>query len=159
MIRTLEIASLFLCIACECHFWALLSQKSGDLLVGNVADLMILVDNLAVGVADAAITSRGHDIADFVGCAHVAVDTGPAVVAFAVAATTLWPILALRQRATHCSQSVSSVKGVMGGARGVARGLRQSSPPKPGGQSHLPLNSLQPEYWVQWWAGRRQLKL
>lgn len=41
----------------------------------------------------------------------------------------------------------------------IVRGWRQSSPPYPSGQSHLPLNSLQPAYWAQVWAGRRQLKL
>ena len=40
-----------------------------------------------------------------------------------------------------------------------ARGSIQSTPPKPAGQEHCPLNELQSAYWAQLKAGRRQLKL
>lgn len=48
----------------------------------------------------------------------------------------------------------------MGGTTGLCiRGSRQLSPPKPGGQLHLPLYSLQGANWPHEYIGRLQLKL
>ena len=53
---TLEVAgrhiiSLF---ACKCHLRLLLSEKHLDLGVGNIAHLVVFIDNLSSGVADSA---------------------------------------------------------------------------------------------------------
>jgi hypothetical protein len=59
------------------------SKQIGDFLVGDFADLVIVLDELAVLVADTAASRLHQSIAGLVRCADVAVDTGPAFIAFA----------------------------------------------------------------------------
>ena len=54
-----------------------------DLLVRDVADLVVLLDEGAVGVADATLLLGHHGVARVVRLAHVAVDALPAVLALA----------------------------------------------------------------------------
>jgi hypothetical protein len=60
---TLEIAGLRLGVTCECNFRTLCTQETGDLLVGDIADLVILVYHLTVLVADASLSRFHHRVA------------------------------------------------------------------------------------------------
>lgn len=81
--RTLKVAEGILSLATEGGLGNLSVEHGEDLLVGNVAHLVILVDDLAVLVADAAIARFHESIAGIVLGANVAVDAGPSVVAVA----------------------------------------------------------------------------
>ena len=70
----LEIALFRLCIAGEGGLRLLLLQLVENLLVGDVADLEVLLDQLAVLVADSAFAIRHHGVAGIVGLADIAVD-------------------------------------------------------------------------------------
>lgn len=76
---TLEVAFLRLGIAREGRLRFLLLQRVEDLSVGDVADLEVLLDQLAVLVADTALSIRHHGVAGIVGLADVAVDARPAL--------------------------------------------------------------------------------
>lgn len=54
-----------------------------DGFVADIADLIVLVDDQALLIANTTLTQRHHCIAGIVGSANVAIDTLPAVSAFA----------------------------------------------------------------------------
>jgi hypothetical protein len=71
---TLEIAFLRLGVAREGRLGFLVLECVEDLPVGDVADLEVLLDQLAVLVADSAFAIRHHGVAGIVGLADIAVD-------------------------------------------------------------------------------------
>lgn len=119
---------------------ALLAQQAANLLVGDVADLVVGLDDLAVLVADTAVAGGHERIASLVFGAYVAVDTGPAVVAFArlVLARGAVFVVALAERTADLGVVLAEF-GAQGRSGDYLRGSRQSSPPKPAGQLHLPV--------------------
>lgn len=75
---TLKVTLFGLGVARKSGLGLLLLQSIEDLSVGNVTDLEVFLDQLAVLVADSALTIRHHGVASIVGLADVAVDTRPA---------------------------------------------------------------------------------
>jgi hypothetical protein len=80
---TLELASRIFSFACESDFRLLVAQESGDLLVHDVANLIVLVHDLAVCITDASFVFGHEGVARFVRRTDVAVNAFPAVIAVA----------------------------------------------------------------------------
>lgn len=95
----LEVTGRILCFAGKCDFRTLLPQEAGNLLVGNVADLVVVLDDLAVLVAYSTLPWFHQGIACLVVGANIAVDAGPAFVALTVTAISHLAILATSKRA------------------------------------------------------------
>jgi hypothetical protein len=68
-------------IAGERDLRDLSAQQTPDVLVGDVADLVVLLDHLASLVAYSAVTSRHESVTRLVFGTDVAVDARPALVA------------------------------------------------------------------------------
>ena len=78
----MKIAGRILLLAGKCDLRLLPPKQIGDFLVGDSADLIVIFNELAVLVADTAASGFHQSIAGLVRCADIAVDTGPALVAF-----------------------------------------------------------------------------
>jgi hypothetical protein len=70
-----------LCRALECHLRLLIAQETCNLGIRDIAKLVVVVHNLSILIADAAIASFHERIASLVARADVAVDAGPSLVA------------------------------------------------------------------------------
>lgn len=103
MILTLKLAFLGLLLAGEGDFCFLVAQKLFDLLVGDAADLMVILDELPILVAHATAASFHERVASRVLRANVAVDTSPTFVAFAMVAGAHRSVFATGQGATYCT--------------------------------------------------------
>lgn len=98
----MEIAFTVGCVACEGHLWNLFTKQVPDLVVGHVAHLVVVLEDIAHLIANATIFRFHQSIAGFVLCAHIAVDAFPAFVTFAaVAITNRSVFVAAGQRATY----------------------------------------------------------
>jgi hypothetical protein len=84
----LEVARSILPFASESDLWALFPEEGGDLFVRDIADLVVVVDDLAVLVTDTAFAGSHQGVASFVFGANVAVNTGPSLIAVASAPGT-----------------------------------------------------------------------
>lgn len=91
---TLEIAKACLLFAGEGGLRDLSREHVQDLSVGHVAHLVVLLDGLAILVADTAFRGRHEGVASKVVGADIAVQAGPAVVALAFVTLSYWPISA-----------------------------------------------------------------
>lgn len=104
---TLEIAGGFIGLASEGHLWPLLAEQVRDLLICNIAYLVVVVDDLAICIADAAISSLHESVASLVFCTYVAVDSSPAIVAFALVAIAHRSVFTTSKRAAYWEPQVS----------------------------------------------------
>ena len=101
-VLTLEVALLGGAVAREGSLGLLVLELVEDLPVGDVAHLVVLVDQLALLEADTALALGHHGIAGLVGLADVAVDAAPAVLALArVAVPGRSVLVAVGQGATQ----------------------------------------------------------
>lgn len=108
---TLEVALVGVCIARESGLGLLVLELVEDLPVGDVAHLVVLLDQLALLEADATLALGHHGVAGLVGLADIAVDASPAVFAVARVATSWSPVaVAVRQRATQRRGAVLATK-------------------------------------------------
>lgn len=99
---TLEVALFCLGVARKGGLWLLVFQLVENLPVRDVADLEVLLDQLAVLVAHAALAVGHQSIAGTVGLADIAVDARPAFAALALSVASSWrPVLAICQRAAQ----------------------------------------------------------
>ena len=105
----MEVAKGVLPLAAKGGLGDLSVEHRQDLLVRDVAHLMVLVDDLAVLVADAAIAGLHESIAGVVLGANVAVDAGPSIVAVAGVAGSHGPILASGQRAASYMTKITTL--------------------------------------------------
>ena len=80
---TLKVACLVVFLAGKCNLRALLAEQRGNLFVCNVAHLVVVVDNLAVLVTYATFASFHQCVTGFVVGTNIAINTCPALVAFA----------------------------------------------------------------------------
>ena len=94
-------------MAGESYLGALFPQEVGDLPVGNVAYLVVVVDDFSIGIADTAISSFHQSITCLVLCTHVAVDPIPAVVALACSAVAHLSVFTSGKRAAYCEYKIS----------------------------------------------------
>lgn len=83
---TLEVASSFASVTSECDLRNLFAQQVPNLFVGDVAHLVVVLEEIAHLVADSALVRFHQRIACPIISAHVAIDTVPAVVAVAAVA-------------------------------------------------------------------------
>ena len=74
---TLKVTLFGLGVARKGGLRLLLLQGIEDLSVGNVTDLEVFLDQLAVLVADSTLAIGHHGVASIVGLADVAVDARP----------------------------------------------------------------------------------
>lgn len=81
--RTLEITRCIFLGAGECYFGTLFAQKCRDLFVGDVADLVVVVDDLAILVTDTTFTTFHQCVTSLVVGTDVTVDAGPTFTAVA----------------------------------------------------------------------------
>ncbi len=79
----MEIASLILLFTSKRDFWTLLAEQRRDLLVGDIADLIVVVHNLTILVTDTAFAGFHECVAGFIVSTDVAIDASPALVAIA----------------------------------------------------------------------------
>lgn len=100
--HTLEIAGGIFLLASKRHLGTLLSKQPGDLLVGNSAHLVVVVDDLAILVADATFTSLHQCVAGLVAGADVAIDSFPAFVTITRSLAAHRTVLATGERSTYC---------------------------------------------------------
>jgi hypothetical protein len=96
----LKLASSILFLASEGDLRLLVAEQAGNLLVHNVANLVVVFHNLSVLIADTRIPSRHQRIASLVTSADVAVDSGPTFVALALIAGSHRSVPAPSKRAT-----------------------------------------------------------
>ncbi len=116
--------------------------------IRHLAHLEVLLDNFAASIADTTFPGFDKGVAGTIVGANVAVDTGPSFVAFTSRPIAKWSILTARKRAAYCYRGVSIQCWASGGeAMKYIHGSRQLSPPKPSGQSHLPLYLLHSANW------------
>lgn len=101
---TLEITVFFLRLAGKGGLGLLCAEELADARVCNVADLVVMLDDLAVLVADTAIACGHEGIAYIVLGADVAVDTGPALVTAALLGVALGAVVvcAATKSTAHC---------------------------------------------------------
>ena len=79
----MEVTFALLLLAGEGDLWLLVTQQGGDLLIGHIADLVIVIDKLAVLIANSSAAAFHECITDVISGAHIAVDSSPAVIACA----------------------------------------------------------------------------
>lgn len=89
-------------LAVESSLGDLAVEHTQDLLIGNIAHLVVLLNHLAVLIADTAISSFHKGVAGIVLGADVAVDTCPSVIAVTSVALSHRSVFAPGQRATSC---------------------------------------------------------
>lgn len=80
---TVTVLLFLLFLAGECHLRDLRLKQLSDLLVCDIAHLVVVLDNLAVLIADAAVLGGSECVADVISRTDIAVDAGPAIVAVA----------------------------------------------------------------------------
>lgn len=108
---TLKVALVGLGVAREGGLGLLVLELVEDLPVGDVAHLVVLLDQLAFLEADATLALGHHGVAGLVRLADIAVDASPAVVAVARVAASWGPVpVAIRQRATQWRGTVLSTE-------------------------------------------------
>lgn len=83
---TLKVASAVAGITSEGDLWDLFAEQVSDLLVGDIAHLVVVLEEVAHLVANTTLVGFHQRVACPVIGAHVAVYTIPAVVAFAAVA-------------------------------------------------------------------------
>lgn len=109
--RTLKVTVLGFGIAREGGLRLLVLQGIEDLSVGDVADLEVLLDQLASLVAHSALVVWHHGVASIVGLTDITVDARPAFFALAFPCTASWgPVLAIRQSTTQGLRTVFATK-------------------------------------------------
>lgn len=79
----------------------LLLELVKNLAIGDVAHLVVLVDDQALTITDATLALRHHGVAGVVCLADVAVYTLPALFALAVVALARQSVVSIGQRATQ----------------------------------------------------------
>lgn len=96
----MEVAETGISLAVEGCLGGLAVEHRKDLLIGNIAHLMVLLNNLAILITNTAIASFHKSVTSIVLSADVAVDTCPSVIAVASVALSHRSIFAPGQRAT-----------------------------------------------------------
>jgi hypothetical protein len=84
----------------------LLLELIENLAVGNVAHLVVLIDDQTLAITDATVAFRHHGVTGIVCLADIAVYTFPAVVALAVVALTRQSVVTFGQRTTQRLRAV-----------------------------------------------------
>jgi hypothetical protein len=92
MMLTLEGASVVLGIATKCHLRSPPIQDFDNILVCNIAHLIVLMYDLSVPVANSSLVVWHQCITRLILGANVAVDARPSLFAFAVVALSHGPI-------------------------------------------------------------------
>lgn len=142
----MEVANARFLVASKSGLRYLAVEHGEDLLVGNVAHLVVVLHDFTVLIANATIARLHQSIAGLVLGTHIAVDSSPALVAFASVAGSNRSVFAPSKRAASCSIFSRLFLSIPGGIWGYELGSRQSSPPNPSGHSHFPLYSLHSAY-------------
>ena len=106
----LEIACFFFGVAGECDLWLLLLQLVKNLAICDVANLIVLIDDKTLAVADPSFSFRHHSIACLVRGAYIAVHALPALFAVTVLPLSWEPVLSICQRAAQRLRAVISSK-------------------------------------------------
>lgn len=104
----MEVTSSIVRLAREGDLRSLFAEERRNLLVGDVAYLVVVVDDFAIRVADTAVSRLHQSIASLVLGANVAVNAAPAIVTLALAAVAHRSIFAAGQGAAHCMQQLAS---------------------------------------------------
>lgn len=102
---TLEIALARLLVTSEGDLGDLVAKEVTDCLVRHIAHLVVLLDDLAAGVADATIARLGEGIAGLVARADIAVDARPPFVTFAMFLLAHWTVWPAGERPAFCDIS------------------------------------------------------
>lgn len=104
LLLTLKVASGSGFSASKSNLRTLVPKQARDLLVGDLADLVVVLNHLAVLVAYTARASLHQSIAGFVFGADIAVDAGPTPITLASATRAHRSIPATSKRATHSGE-------------------------------------------------------
>jgi hypothetical protein len=149
----LEVAVAVGFVAGEGDLRNLAAKEITDLPVCDIAHLVVLLDNVPFLVADAALITFHEGVAGRILGTDIAIKTGPAIIAVASLARAHRSVFSAGKGTAHCKKEESARAAFMhveseaeAASGGGVPGLKQSSPPKPSGQSHFPLYSLQPAY-------------
>jgi hypothetical protein len=79
----LEVAGLVFLFAGKRNLWALFAKQRCNLLVRDIADLVVVVHNFSVLVAYTAFSFLHESVTGFVVGTDIAINASPALVAFA----------------------------------------------------------------------------
>lgn len=109
-VRTLETALSSRILAGKRNLSLLLLQLILDLPVGNIAHLMVLIDDQPVLITHAALTIWHHSIASIVTLTDVAMNSTPPVLAIAIFAIAQGSIFAIGKGTADRSGAVISAK-------------------------------------------------
>lgn len=101
----MKVACGIIGLASEGDFGTLFTKEGSDLAIGDIADLVIVVDNLAVLVAHSAISCLHQGVASLIFGADIAVNTRPTFVAIARLAGAHGSIFTAGQRTANLSSS------------------------------------------------------
>ena len=96
----MKVTLFALLLAGEGDFGYSLLEKVPNRSVRDLAHLVVLLDNFAARVADAAIAFAGEGIAYAIRRANVAVDSRPSFVTFAAVGIAYWSVRATGQGST-----------------------------------------------------------
>lgn len=81
-----------------------------DLAIGDVADLVVLVDDQTLTIADAALALRHHGIAGVICLADVAVYALPALFTLAVMTLPRQSVVSVGERSTQRLRAIFSAE-------------------------------------------------
>jgi hypothetical protein len=104
--HTLEGALFAVGVAGEGGLGLLLLELIENLAVGDVAHLVVLIDDQALAVTDATLALGHHGVAGVVCLANIAVYTLPALFALAVVALARQSVMSIGQRTTQRLRAV-----------------------------------------------------
>lgn len=108
--HTLEVALFAIGVAGKGGLWLLLLELIENLAVGDVAHLVVLVDDQALAVTNATLALGHHGITGVVCLADVAVYALPALFTLAVMALARQSVVSVGQRATQRLGAVLTAK-------------------------------------------------
>ena len=95
MIHTLKVACSLFFLAGKSNLGSLFTEKVGDFLIGDFANLVVMAHNLSILIADTTFSGLYHGVAGVVLCTNITVDSGPTLVAVARVSRSHWSVSTL----------------------------------------------------------------
>lgn len=112
----MEVALLAIGVAGESGLRLLFLELVEDLAIGDVADLVVLVDDQTLTIADATLALRHHGIASIVCLANIAVYTLPTLFTLAVMTLPRQSVVSVGERSTQRLRAILSAEAGRTGA-------------------------------------------
>lgn len=103
----MEVTGAVLGVASEGYLRPPAIKDIYNLLIGDIAHLVVLMNDLSILVTDTALLGRHQGITRLILGANVAVDSSPTLFAFAIVTVSQWPIASICQRTAYYNLSLA----------------------------------------------------